>query len=111
MSRFEDPVIISNSISGAIANRDQCPAIPYSPEEYAAEAQTYFAYAGTFEVNEAAGTVTHHMAVSLFPGWVGDGQVRVVELDGDRLVLRSAAPLMSGGRLVTMRLSWERARS
>jgi uncharacterized protein (DUF849 family) len=39
MSRFDDPVIISNSISGAIANRDQCPAIPYTPEEYAAEAQ------------------------------------------------------------------------
>ena len=27
------------SISGAIANRDQCPAIPYTPEEYAAEAR------------------------------------------------------------------------
>ena len=39
MSRFDDPVIISNSISGAIANRDQCPAIPYTPEEYAAEAK------------------------------------------------------------------------
>src|SRR6201990_1420059 len=39
MSRFEDPVIISNSISGAIANRDQCPAIPSTPEEYAAEAR------------------------------------------------------------------------
>jgi uncharacterized protein (DUF849 family) len=33
------PVIITNSISGAIANRDQCPAIPYTPEEYAAEAR------------------------------------------------------------------------
>ncbi len=39
MSRFEDPVIISCSISGAIANRDQSPAIPYTPEEYAAEAR------------------------------------------------------------------------
>jgi 3-keto-5-aminohexanoate cleavage enzyme len=39
MSRFEEPVIISCSISGAIANRDQCPAIPYTPEEYAAEAR------------------------------------------------------------------------
>ena len=39
MSRFEDPVIITNSISGAVANRDQCPAIPYTPEEYAAEAR------------------------------------------------------------------------
>jgi uncharacterized protein (DUF849 family) len=34
-----DPVIITNSISGAVANRDQCPAIPYTPEEYAEEAR------------------------------------------------------------------------
>ena len=39
MSRFEDPVVITCSISGVIANRDQCPAIPYTPEEYAAEAR------------------------------------------------------------------------
>jgi 3-keto-5-aminohexanoate cleavage enzyme len=35
---FDQPAIITNSISGAIANRDQCSAIPYTPEEYAAEA-------------------------------------------------------------------------
>ena len=35
----EDPVVITCSISGAIANREQCPAIPYAPEEYAAEAR------------------------------------------------------------------------
>jgi 3-keto-5-aminohexanoate cleavage enzyme len=39
MSRFSDPAIITCSISGAVANRDQCPAIPYTPEEYAAEAR------------------------------------------------------------------------
>jgi uncharacterized protein (DUF849 family) len=39
MSSFGDAVIISCSISGVIANRDQCPAIPYTPEEYAAEAR------------------------------------------------------------------------
>jgi 3-keto-5-aminohexanoate cleavage enzyme len=39
MSRFEDPVILSCSISGAVANRDQCRAIPYTPEEYGAEAR------------------------------------------------------------------------
>ncbi len=39
MSGFEDPVIISCSISGVLANRDQSPAIPYTPEEYAAEAR------------------------------------------------------------------------
>ncbi len=39
MSQLGDPVVISCSISGVIANRDQCPAIPYTPEEYAAEAR------------------------------------------------------------------------
>ena len=36
---LEDPVVITCSISGSIANRDQCPAIPYTPEEYGAEAR------------------------------------------------------------------------
>ncbi len=35
----EDPVVIACAISGVIANRDQCPAIPYTPAEYAAEAR------------------------------------------------------------------------
>jgi uncharacterized protein (DUF849 family) len=35
----DDPVIITCSISGVIANRDQCPAIPYTPADYAAEAR------------------------------------------------------------------------
>jgi uncharacterized protein (DUF849 family) len=39
MSTYDQPVILSCSISGAIANREQCPAIPYTPEEYAAEAR------------------------------------------------------------------------
>src|SRR3954451_11296682 len=34
-----DPVVITCAISGTLANRDQCPAIPYTPEEYAAEAR------------------------------------------------------------------------
>ncbi len=36
---MDGPCIITCSISGAVANRDQCPAIPYTPEEYAAEAK------------------------------------------------------------------------
>ena len=35
----EDPVVITCAISGAIANREQCPAIPYTPDEYGAEAK------------------------------------------------------------------------
>ena len=36
---LEDPVVITCSISGVIANREQCPAIPYTPDEYGAEAR------------------------------------------------------------------------
>jgi uncharacterized protein (DUF849 family) len=36
---IDDPVVITCAISGVIANRDQCPAIPYTPEEYGAEAR------------------------------------------------------------------------
>ena len=36
---LQDPAVITCAISGAIAGRDQCPAIPYTPEEYAAEAR------------------------------------------------------------------------
>jgi 3-keto-5-aminohexanoate cleavage enzyme len=36
---LDDPVIITCAISGAIAGREQCPSIPYTPEEYAAEAR------------------------------------------------------------------------
>jgi len=52
VSRFEDAVIITCSISGAIANRDQCPAIPYTPAEYAAEARR--------AVNEGASQIHIH---------------------------------------------------
>jgi 3-keto-5-aminohexanoate cleavage enzyme len=36
---LDDPVIITCAISGALAGRDQCPSIPYTPAEYAAEAR------------------------------------------------------------------------
>jgi uncharacterized protein (DUF849 family) len=34
-----DPAVITCAISGALADRSQCPAIPYTPAEYAAEAR------------------------------------------------------------------------
>jgi 3-keto-5-aminohexanoate cleavage enzyme len=35
----EGPVVLTCAISGVLANREQCPAIPYTPAEYAAEAR------------------------------------------------------------------------
>jgi uncharacterized protein (DUF849 family) len=36
---LEDPAVITCAISGSIADRAQCPAIPYTPAEYASEAR------------------------------------------------------------------------
>jgi 3-keto-5-aminohexanoate cleavage enzyme len=44
---LDDPVVITCSISGALANREQCPAIPYTPQEYAAEARRIVDEGGT----------------------------------------------------------------
>jgi uncharacterized protein (DUF849 family) len=44
---LDDPVVITCSISGVIANREQCPAIPYTPEEYGAEARRIVDEGGT----------------------------------------------------------------
>ncbi|MBI5487910.1 MAG: 3-keto-5-aminohexanoate cleavage protein [Deltaproteobacteria bacterium] len=36
---YERPCMITCALSGVVANRAQCPSIPYTPEEYAAEAK------------------------------------------------------------------------
>jgi 3-keto-5-aminohexanoate cleavage enzyme len=43
----EDPVLITCAISGVLASREQCPAIPYTPAEYAAEARRIVDEGGT----------------------------------------------------------------
>ncbi len=45
-----DACIVTDAISGAVANKEQHPAIPYTPEEYAAEARRAF---------DAGATVVH----------------------------------------------------
>jgi Lipocalin-like domain len=47
----------------------------------------YDSYFGTFRVNEAAGTVTHHVEGSLFPEDLGKDWERQLTVDGDRLTL------------------------
>jgi uncharacterized protein (DUF849 family) len=39
---LQDKVVVTVALSGAVANRNQCAYIPYTPEEYAAEAKRSF---------------------------------------------------------------------
>ena len=75
--------------------------------ELATAAEGYLAYAGTYEVDEAARMVTHHVALSLIPNWVGRPQRRAVDLRADRLSL-TAEPSRLGGESATPRLTWRR---
>jgi hypothetical protein len=70
-----------------------------TPEEAFTAVKDYIAYFGTYTVDEAAGTVTHHRHDSLQPGDKGD-LVRRYELSGDRLILRAPNS--------TLEVTWER---
>jgi hypothetical protein len=76
--------------------------------ELAAAAEGYLAYAGTYEVDEAARTVTHHVELSLIPNWVGRPQRRAVDLRADHLIL-TAEPPQFEGEMATPRLTWRRS--
>ena len=76
-----------------------------STKERAQAAQTYVSYCGRYEYH--GDTVTHEVALSLFPNWVGVDQQRLVELRGDRLTL-STRPMLLGGTQQSAHLIWER---
>jgi hypothetical protein len=76
--------------------------------ELAAAAEGYLAYAGTYEVDEAARTVTHHVELGLIPNWVGRPQRRAVDLRADHLIL-TAEPSRFEGEMATPRLTWRRS--
>jgi hypothetical protein len=80
-----------------------------APEEYAAAGVSYLAYSGPYYVDEARRTIEHEMAVSLFPNWQGQRQVRVPRLDGETLVLDTDSPTLFAGSLKTARITWRRA--
>ena len=80
-----------------------------TPEEYAAAGSSYVAYSGRFFVDEAKKSLSHEMAVSFFPNWVGQRHVRLVELNGERLQLSTDGPQRLNGVLKTVTLSWRRA--
>ncbi|MSQ60470.1 MAG: lipocalin-like domain-containing protein [Betaproteobacteria bacterium] len=79
-------------------------------EERAAAAEGYFAYAGTFKVDEANRIVIHLVLYSLMPNWVDTEQRRMIFLDGDKLELRSPGPVIVAGDKRVLRILWERAK-
>lgn len=78
-----------------------------TPEQIRAAYLGYQGYFGTFSVNEAEGSVTHHIEAGSFPNWVGADQTRFYEMAGNRLTLRTP-PLLINKERVVGHLVWER---
>lgn len=77
-----------------------------SPAVERAEAfATFFAYGGRYSVSGSA--VTHHVEVASVENWINTDMMRRLQLDGNRLVLRTP-PLSVGGTVQISELIWER---
>src|SRR5260370_29637385 len=80
-----------------------------TPDEYAAAGRSYVAYSGRFFVDERKKSLSHEMAVSSFPNWLGQRQVRLVEVNGERPPLSTDEPQRFNGVLKTAPLTGRRA--
>ena len=80
-----------------------------TPEEKRAAFEGYYAYFGTYELNEKDGVVIHHVQNSLHPEEVGINYKRFFKLSGNRLVL-TTVPFQEASEQRTNRLTWERVK-
>ena len=67
----------------------------------------YYAYYGTYTIDETRSSVTHHIESSLLPEERGVSKERFFELDGDLLSLETTPFVEEGERRIN-RLVWER---
>ena len=74
-----------------------------SAEEIREAVNGFIAYFGTFDVDESAKTVIHHVEACLVPGWVGTDLKRNYRFTANRLVLTAATTSV-------LELTWERER-
>lgn len=79
-----------------------------TPEETMATYRTYTSYFGPYTVNESEGSLVHHLAGALNPGFVGSDFHRVFELSGRRLTLKTPVTKDARGQSVQGTIIWER---
>jgi hypothetical protein len=70
-------------------------------EEIREAVDGFIAYFGTFDVDESAQTVIHHVQACLVPSWVGTDLKRAYRFETDRLVLTAVTTSV-------LELTWER---
>ena len=81
---------------------------PYAVDDQEPDAY-YIAYSGPYDVDEQAGTVAHHLQVSVIPSWLGTTQLRRVQFrESGTLVLSASEPHPRDGVPTTTTITWSR---
>lgn len=101
-------------MNGQVMQRER-PPLPKGRDDqnardaYHAILRGYIAYFGTYDIDKATGTITHHVQGSLIPDWVGTAQVRLYEFsnNGNQLILRTP-PSSLRGEVLRGELIWEK---
>ena len=75
--------------------------------EVRAAFEGHLSYFGTYTIDPAARTVTHHVRGASYPNWMGHDQIRYYRIDGCHLVL-STPPILDRGESLEYTLTWER---
>src|ERR1700686_1840087 len=89
---------------GGMANRGAAAAIATASAEDMREMLTGFnSYFGTFDIDEPARTVVHHLQSALIPSWVGTDQRRKYEFSGSNQLI-----MLNTASQVSYRLVWQR---
>ena len=77
-----------------------------APTAECAEAfRTFAAYAGKYTFS--GDKVTHHVEAASLQNWVNTDLVRTARFEGNCLILRTAAPYLKAGAMITAQLVWE----
>jgi hypothetical protein len=92
-------------MSASLARAGRPPLDPASAASKAQAFDTFFGYAGRYEVRD--GAVVHKIEFGTNPALSGVNSLRHVALDGDRLIL--TGPDFSAGSPRSHRILWRRA--
>jgi hypothetical protein len=94
MFRAEQTGVIMYTRDGRMAVQIMLPegkdALGNNPVKY--DQGSYEAYYGTYEVDEVAHTVTHHVEGALVRSLIGKNLTRVYRFEGKQLILTSSRP-------------------
>jgi hypothetical protein len=82
------------------------PVAPRDAQLKAAVLDTYYAYFGTWEFDEATSTVTHSVKASLIPGETGLSYSQTATLDGGQLIFTVRQETPEGA--VVRKKTWTR---